>query len=84
MKDQEIKKETYLEKYSCVDSRLISRRETVLTVDQIREAIRTIWPDRAETHDPNGSVVIRVWDNAGLKAAGVIPEYMFIFRPVYR
>ena len=82
MEKQEIKKAAYLEKYSGVDNRLLTRRETVLTVEQIREAIRTIWPDRAETYDPNGSVVIRVWDNAGLKQAGVIPEYLFIFKPL--
>ena len=77
-------KRAYIEKHSGFDGRLLDSRETVLSVDELREAIRTIWPARAESYDPNGSVVIKVWDGLALKNAGCLPEYLFIFKPIGR
>lgn len=82
MEYKEIKKAARLEKYRGLDGKLLSIRETILTVDEIRESIRSIWPDRSESYDKNGSVVIRVWDNQGLKNAGYSPEYLFIFKAI--
>ena len=77
-------KSAYIEKHSGFDGCLLDFRETVLSVDELREAIRVIWPARAESYDPNGSVVIKVWDSVPLKKVGVDPQYLFIFRPIKR
>lgn len=82
MEFKEIKKAARLEKYRGIDNALLSMRETILTVDEIRESIRSIWPYQSETYDKNGSVVIRVWDQLGLKEAEVAPAYMFIFKAI--
>lgn len=81
MEQTKSKKGAILEKYRGLDNKLLQRRETVMTVEEMRNAIRAFWPDRKEENDPNGTLAIRVWDSAALRHCGAEPEYLFILKP---
>lgn len=73
---------TRLERLDGCTKHLHLLAEIPQTTEEISTSIITLWPAHRQTKDPNGSLVIEVWDRDSLMRAGTDPAYLFILKDI--